>query len=133
MNEIYVLLNKDRNILEVSTFYQSGNWIKVEYNSEFSIDEMYKWTVRESDNALVHISSNQTPEEEKNTVITKLMLQNLTQSNEIDELKKISTAQALQALQDSKDKEEQQKVITNLTVQILKLQQTSSSTDDVEK
>ena len=31
----------------------------------FSIDKMYKWTVRESDGLLVHISTGMTPDEEK--------------------------------------------------------------------
>jgi len=83
-------------------------------------------TVRKSDNALIHISSNQTPEEEKNAVITQLTLQNLSLSNDFTSLKKFSTAQTLQSLQDAKYKDEQQKVITNQTLQLLELQKSLS-------
>ena len=124
--------NEDGARKQAETYGNEG-WVLVNSVPTFSIDQKHLWTVRSGDNVLVHIDTNQTPEEEKNTVITKLTLQNLAQSNEIEELKKISTAQTLQALQDAKDKEEQQKVITNLTVQILKLQQTNLSTDSVEK
>lgn len=121
-------LNKDilniNNTSENAAMEQSKKegWILVESNPAFSVNDAHKWTVREKDNVLVHINTNQTPEEEKNAVITNLTLQNLQQANEITELKKISTTQALQSLQDAKDKEEQQKVITTQTVQLLEVQ-----------
>lgn len=96
-------------------------WILVEGDSNFNISEKYLWTVRESDNTLVHIATNQTPEEEKNAVITQLTLQNLSLSNDISDLKKLTTAQTLQSLQDAKDKSEQKEVITGLTKEILEL------------
>jgi len=97
-------------------------WILVDRDPAFDVSERFKWSIRPEDGKLVHIDTNQTSEEEKNTVITNLTLQNLTQANEITELKKFSTAQTLQSLQDSQDKEGLQKVITNQTMQILELQ-----------
>ncbi|WP_363472733.1 hypothetical protein [Companilactobacillus musae] len=128
--KIAVLLNSDRTIRKINNTNEDGvhrqsaldGSIIVEADTTFKVDESYLWTVRPEDNALVHISSNQTPEEEKNTVITNLTLQNLQQVTEITELKKISTAQTLQSLQDAQDKEGLQKVITNQTMQILDLQ-----------
>ncbi|WCG34740.1 hypothetical protein [Companilactobacillus farciminis] len=40
-------------------------WVLVESNPAFSIDTKELWTVRESDNVLVHISTGMTPDEEK--------------------------------------------------------------------
>lgn len=97
-------------------------WILVDSDPAFNVIERYKWTVRSSDGKLVHVDTNQTSTEEKDSVITNLTLQNLQQANDITELKKISTAQALQSLQDAQDKEGLQKVITNQTMQILDLQ-----------
>lgn len=128
--KIAVSLDDNRNILTVNNTNEEGaikqskldSSILIDDNLAFKVDEKYKWTVRQADNELVHIDTNQTPEEEKNAVITQLTLQNLTQSNEITELKKFSTAQTLQSLQDAQDKEGLQKVITTQTMQILNLQ-----------
>lgn len=128
--KIAVLLNSDRSIKKINNTNDEGAQLQsaldgsiiVEADTTFKVEESYLWTVRESDNSLVHVSSNQTPGEEKNAVITQLTLQNLQRSNEITELKKFSTAQTLQSLQDAQDKEGLQKVITNQTMQILELQ-----------
>lgn len=40
-------------------------WTLVESDPAFSIDNKYSWTIRESDNKLVHISTGMTPDEEK--------------------------------------------------------------------
>lgn len=101
---------------------QDPEWTLVDEDIEFKIDNQFNWTLRQNDNKLVHRDTNMTPQEEKNTVITNLTLQNLTQANEITELKKFSTAQTLQSLQDAQDKNGLQKVITNQTMQILELQ-----------
>lgn len=127
--KIAVQLDSNSNITNVNDTSENAaieqskvkNWILVDNNSAFSVEQKSIWTVRESDGSLVHINTNQTPEEEKNAVITNLTLQNLQQANEITELKKISTAQALRSLQDAQDKEGLQKVITNQTMQILDL------------
>ena len=74
--KIAVQLDKDRNVvntnvtnefgaeLQVKLFGDKG-WTLVDSNPAFSIDESFKWTVRESDNKLVHISTGMTPDEEK--------------------------------------------------------------------
>ncbi|KRK80380.1 hypothetical protein [Companilactobacillus nodensis] len=132
--KIAVQLNSDRNIIDTYLSpedgaklqvkkYSNQGWVLVDSDSTFSTDNKYRWTVRESDNSLVHIQSNQTPEEERDTVISNLTLQNLSLTNDVSDLKKLSTAQALQSLQDSKDKSEQQEVITGLTKEILELKQ----------
>lgn len=71
--EIAVYLDDDRNIIGVNstsniaaeTQANEKGWTLIQ-NSDpaFSIDEMFKWTVRESDNKLVHISTGMTPDEE---------------------------------------------------------------------
>lgn len=134
---IAVLLDEDRNIMQVYESPEDGakkqvekygndGWILVENNEKFLTIEKGLWTVRESDNSLVHIESNQTPEEERDTVISNLTLQNLQQANEITELKKFSSSQALQSLQDAQDKENLQKVATSQAMQILELQKSVS-------
>lgn len=72
--EIAVYLDDGRNIIGVNNTNNLAaemqanekGWTLIQ-NSDpaFSIDEMYKWTVRESDNKLVHISTGMTPDEEK--------------------------------------------------------------------
>ncbi|QMT84191.1 hypothetical protein [Companilactobacillus pabuli] len=71
--KIAVQLDDDRNITGIYGSPESGaekqskidGWILVDSDPAFSIDEMYKWTVRESDGLLVHISTGMTPDEEK--------------------------------------------------------------------
>lgn len=110
----------DENSAQAQMSLNKG-WILVENDPSFKIEDKDKWTLRKSDNVLVRIQSNQTPEEEKNAVITQLTLQNLSLSNDISDLKKLTTAQTLQSLQDAKDKSEQKEVITGLTKEILEL------------
>lgn len=72
--EIAVYLDNDRNIIGVNNTNNLAaeiqanekGWTLIQ-NSDpaFSIDEMFKWTVRQSDNKLVHISTGMTPDEEK--------------------------------------------------------------------
>ncbi|KRO00881.1 hypothetical protein [Companilactobacillus kimchiensis] len=102
-------------------------WILVDSDPAFSVEEKNLWTVRSEDNALVHKSTNQTSAEEKNSVLTKLTLKNLSLKSDMADMNKIQTAQTLQNLQDEKDKEDQQKVITNLTMQLMKLSNNSIS------
>lgn len=72
--EIAVYLDNDINIIGVNNTNNLAaeiqanekGWTLIQ-NSDpaFSIDEMFKWTVRQSDNKLVHISTGMTPDEEK--------------------------------------------------------------------
>lgn len=102
-------------------------WSLVDSDPAFLSTESYLWTIRPEDNKLVHISTNKTSAEEKNSVLTKLTLKNLSLKSDMADMKKIQTAQTLQNLQDEKDKEDQQKVITNLTMQLMKLSNNSIS------
>jgi len=73
--KIAVQLDNDRNIintnvtnefgaeLQVKLFKDKG-WTLVDGDPSFSVDESYLWTVRESDNKLVHVSTGMTPAEE---------------------------------------------------------------------
>lgn len=74
--KIAVQLNDERTIigtvttnefgaeLQVKLFGDKG-WILIQSDPAFLVSESYLWTVRESDNALVHISTGMTPDEEK--------------------------------------------------------------------
>lgn len=74
--KIAVQLDNDRNIigtvttnelgaeLQVKLFKDKG-WVLVDSDPAFSSAESYLWTIRESDNKLVHVSTGMTPDEEK--------------------------------------------------------------------
>lgn len=49
----------------ISKYKLKKNWLLVESNPAFSIENKELWTIRESDNVLVHISTGMTPDEEK--------------------------------------------------------------------
>lgn len=71
--KISIKLDADRNIIGVNNTNDSAaeaqskikGWSLIESNPAFSIENKELWTVRESDNALVHISTGMTPDEEK--------------------------------------------------------------------
>lgn len=74
--KIAIQLNDDRNIigtvttselgaeLQVKLFKDKG-WTLVDNDPAFLNSESYLWTIRESDNKLVHVSTGMTPDEEK--------------------------------------------------------------------
>lgn len=133
MVKIAIKINDDNRIGQAIDYPASLNqkikdgWILVDNNQNITIENLINCTIRKSDNTLVHIATNQTPEEEKNAVITQLTLQNLSLSNDISDLKKLTTAQTLQSLQDAKDKSEQKEVITGLTKEILELKNNATT------
>lgn len=71
--KIAVVLDENRNIFDVNNTSEAAaveqskkeGWILVEDDPAFLVSERYMWTVRQSDNALVHISTGMTPDEEK--------------------------------------------------------------------
>jgi len=74
--KIAVQLDDNRNIVGTVTTNELGaelqaklfkdkGWILVDSDPTFSSAESYLWSVRESDNKLVHISTGMTPDEEK--------------------------------------------------------------------
>ncbi|KAE9560636.1 hypothetical protein [Companilactobacillus bobalius] len=125
--KISVYLDDDRNIVGVNNTsnYAAENqakekgWTLIK-NSDpaFSIDEMFKWTVRQSDNKLVHISTGMTPDEE-----TKKSLTNLTKEQLNDSLTKDQLQMALTTLTKKyiEDKANSNLVTTELTRQIADL------------
>lgn len=66
MTKISVMMNKNGSINQLLNYeYKDKGWIIVESNPFFNYLNKYDWTVRESDNTLVHISTGMTPDEEK--------------------------------------------------------------------
>ena len=71
--KIAVLLDSNRDILNINNTNEAAaieqskkeGWILIESNPAFLVAEKYMWTVRQSDNVLVHISTGMTPDEEK--------------------------------------------------------------------
>ena len=74
--KIAVQLDSNRNIIHTNLTNEFGaeiqvklfadrGWTLVESEPTFLDLEKYKWTVRQSDNKLVHISTGMTPDEEK--------------------------------------------------------------------
>lgn len=133
--KIAIQLDEKRNILDFNDTNDAIaekkakeiGWILAESNTAFLANESNLWTIREPDSMLVHVQTNQTPEEEKDAVITQLTLQNLSLVNDVADLKKLTTAQTLQSLQDAKDKSEQNEVITGLTKEILELKKNDTA------
>ena len=65
MSKISVKLNSDGSVSNILNFkYKKEGWILVDSDSAFSKENKFLWTVRESDNKLVHIATGMTPSEE---------------------------------------------------------------------
>ncbi|HIY92344.1 MAG TPA: hypothetical protein H9820_05295 [Candidatus Companilactobacillus pullicola] len=124
--KIAIKLDENRNIIGINATNDYAaeqqskidGWTLVDSNPAFSIDEMYKWTVRESDNALVHVKTGLTPDEE-----TKKSLTNLTKEQLNDSLTKDQLQMALTALTKEyiEDKANSRMVTTELTNRIADL------------
>ena len=122
--EIAVYLDDGRNIIGVNNTNNLAaemqanekGWTLIQ-NSDpaFSIDKMFKWTVRESDNKLVYKSTGKTPDEE-----TKESLTNLTKEQLNDSLTKAQLQTALTTLTKEyiEDKANSNLVTNELTKQI---------------
>lgn len=125
--KIAIKLDENRNIIGINATNDYAaeqqskidGWTLVDSNPAFSIDESFKWTVRESDNKLVHISTGMTPDEEK------------TQANALLG-KNVGTA--LAAAQDANKKAENAVAglaqFGKLVAPLLATTQPSSNTDD---
>lgn len=125
--KIAIKLDENRNIIGINATNDYAaeqqskidGWTLVDSNPAFSIDESFKWTVRESDNKLVHISTGMTPDEEK------------TQANALLG-KNVGTA--LAAAQDANKKAENAVAglaqFGELVAPLLATTQPSSNTDD---
>lgn len=127
--KIAVQLDDNRNIvgtvttnelgaeLQVKLFSNQG-WVLVDSDPTFSSAESYLWTIRESDNKLVHISTGMIPDEE-----TKESLTNLTKQQLNDSLTKAQLQMALTTLTKEyiEDKANSNFVTNELTKQIAEL------------
>ncbi|MQS75622.1 hypothetical protein [Companilactobacillus halodurans] len=71
--KISIKLDTNRNIIGINNTNDSAaetqskikGWLLIESDPAFSIENKELWTVRETDNTLVHISTGMTPDEEK--------------------------------------------------------------------
>ncbi|HIY92863.1 MAG TPA: hypothetical protein H9820_08000 [Candidatus Companilactobacillus pullicola] len=71
--KIAIKLDENRNIVGINNTNDFAaeaqskikGWLLVESDPAFSVENKEFWTVRKSDNALVHISTGMTPDEEK--------------------------------------------------------------------
>ena len=97
--KIAVKLNEDKsvqfvnNTSEEAALNQSKDkgWTLVDSDPTFSIDNKYQWTVRESDNKLVHVSSQLTPDEENQKSQTELTSMLMAQGQDIESIKQSIT------------------------------------------
>lgn len=124
--EIAVYLDDSRNIINVNDTNdiaaekqaKEKGWILIQSDPAFLVSESYLWTVRESDNKLVHISTGLTPDEE-----TKVSLVELTKDQLKDSLTKDQLQMALTTLTKEyiEDKANSRMVTTELTNRIAEL------------
>lgn len=145
--KIAVQLNADRNIigtvttsefgaeLQVKLFKDKG-WTLVESDPAFYVNEIYLWTVRESDNKLVYLSDNQTTEERNQNNITELTKGNLANQmtgvqlqTAVTALTKSNLQLTLDNTQFKADRESDHKVITDLTKEMMDLKLQVASTN----
>lgn len=123
MVKIAITLSDNGNVMDFIDYPYSmnqkgSNLIFVEKPIGFSIDNMYEWTVRESDNTLVHISTGLTPDEETKASLadlTKDQLKGQLMDNQVQQAITTMTKQAIQ------DKLTSQMSITELTKQVADL------------
>lgn len=124
--KIAVKLNENKSVQFVNNTNEEAalnqskeeGWTLVESDPTFSIDNKFLWTVRASDNKLVHISTGLTPDEE-----TKESLTNLTKEQLNDSLTKAQLQMALTTLTKEyiEDKANSNLVTNELTKQIADL------------
>ncbi|GEO48362.1 hypothetical protein [Companilactobacillus kimchii] len=124
--KIAIQLDSDRNIIGIYSSPESGaerqseieGWTLVDSDPAFSIDESSNWTVRESDNKLVHISTGLTPDEEAKALLVTLTKSQLKDQLMNDQIQQAVTSVTKQAIQ---DKLTSQMAITELTKKVADL------------
>lgn len=97
--KIAVKLSDSSIITDVNNTSEDGairqskikGWTLVESDPAFLISEKYLWTVRESDNKLVHVSSQLTPDEENQKSQTELTSMLMAQGQDIESIKQSIT------------------------------------------
>ncbi|HCD07907.1 MAG TPA: hypothetical protein DEQ50_06575 [Lactobacillus sp.] len=127
--KIAVQLDDNRNIvgtvttnelgaeLQVKLFSNQG-WVLVDSDPTFSSDNKYSWTVRESDNKLVHKLTGLTPDEETKASLAELTKEQLTDSLTKDQLQMALTSLTKEYIE---DKANSRMVTAELTKQIAEL------------
>jgi len=95
-----------------------ADWLLVNADSSFSISNRDKWTVRESDNKLVHVDTNMTPDEESQQNFTTLTMQNLATSKNVKEVQSGVTALTQSQLADAQDKIDIKTGLTEVTKEL---------------
>lgn len=121
MSEISKISVKTENgIITNFLNYESNEegWQVVDDDPEFNYSNKFEWTVRESDNKLVHKSTGKTPDEEmKNTIkiLTEGQLNGQLTDKQVQEAVTAMTKQAIQNQLTS------QMAITELTKQVANL------------
>ncbi|WP_338231673.1 hypothetical protein [Companilactobacillus muriivasis] len=99
-----------------------AGWLLVNADSYFSISNRDQWTVRKSDNKLVHISTDMTPDEESQQNFTTLTMQNLATSKSVKEVQSGLTSLTQAQLQDVQDKADIKNGLTEVTKQLAAMQ-----------
>ncbi|WDT65105.1 hypothetical protein NV391_09050 [Companilactobacillus crustorum] len=135
--KIAIQLNSDRNIIGIYSSPESGaeqqskieGWTLVDSDPVFLINNMYEWTVRESDNKLVHKSTGLTPDEETKDAIAQLTKQNLTGQLTSTQIQSAVTALTKQNLQLTQDNQNYKSAITALTQEIASLKLENTNTE----
>lgn len=124
MSKIAIKLDENRDITSYAPYPYSmvqdtnKGWILVDDDPTFSTDQKYLWTVRESDNKLVHISTGMTPDEETKKSLTNLTKEQLNGSLTKDQLQMALTTLTKEYIE---DKANSNLVTTELTRQIADL------------
>lgn len=124
MSKIAIKLDGNRDITSYTPYPYSmiqdtnNGWMLVEDNPAFSINESFKWTVRESDGLLVHKSTGMTPDEETKALLVTLTKSQLKDQLMNDQIQQAVTSVTKQAIQ---DKLTSQMAITELTKQVANL------------
>jgi hypothetical protein len=131
--KIAIQLDTDRNIigtvttsefgaeLQVKLFKEKG-WTLVDNDPAFSSSDSYLWTVRESDNELVHIATGMTPDEESQNNFTTLTMQNLNLTKDVKETQTGITSLTQAQLQDNQDKLDIKNGMTEITKRLASMQ-----------
>lgn len=105
--KIAVKLNEDKIVINTNNTNEKAakeqakkeGWTLVESDPAFSIETEYLWTIRESDNKLVHISTGMTPDEETtqaNALLGKNVGQAIVTANSADKKADSAIASAAQ-------------------------------------
>ena len=137
MMKIAVQLDDDRNIVGINATNDYAaqqqskidGWTLIQSDPAFLVSESYLWTVRETDNTLVHISTGMTPSEETKHAISELTKQNLTGQLTNTQVQAAVTALTKQNLQLTQDSQNYKSAITALTQEIASLKLENTNTE----